>query len=62
MINLNIEPLTKFISDKDFDFFNDKLKNAHGKLSSIGDKPDGWIDLPVNYDKEMDAINTKIVT
>ncbi len=52
MINLNIEPLTKFISDKDFDFFNDKLKNAHGKLSSIGDKPDGWIDLPVNYDKE----------
>ena len=54
MISLNFEPLKRFISSRDFDFFKEKLEDAHYKLhsASVGEKPDGWLDLPVNYNKE----------
>lgn len=52
MISLSLEPLKRFISNSDFDFFYDKLQNAHNTLHCTGDKPDGWLDWPVNYNKE----------
>lgn len=51
MINLSIEPLKKFVPFSDFEFFEEKLKNAHSVLHSSDDKPDGWLELPVNYNK-----------
>lgn len=54
MISLNTESLKKFISDKDFYSFKEKLKYAHNKLhnASCDSKPDGWLHLPCNYNKE----------
>lgn len=54
MINLDFEPLKKFVFDEDFDFFKKKLEDAHNKLynSLKGEKLDGWLDLPLNYNKE----------
>ena len=54
MINLDIKPLSKFISASDFDFFKEKVEEAHYKLHDVLNikKPDGWLNLPIDYNRE----------
>lgn len=54
MISLDTESLKKFISPADFEFFREKIIDAHYKLHSVSgeNKPDGWVDLPINYSYE----------
>ena len=54
-LRLNTKYLNGFISDSDYAAIADEVKAAHQKLiSKTGEGSDflGWVDLPVDYDKE----------
>ncbi len=62
MICLNTEYLNKFIKSSDIESFESQVINAHNKLhykSDSGTDFKGWVDLPVNYNKnEIARIKT----
>ncbi len=55
MINIDTQYLKKFINDKEFFCYKEKLKKAHEKLYDISNEKNefkGWIDLPFKYNPE----------
>ena len=54
-VKLNTKYLNGFISDSDYAAISDEVKAAQKTLhekSGAGNDFLGWVDLPVNYDKE----------
>lgn len=54
-VKLNNKYVYDFISDKEIYSFGDKIANAHRELhekTGKGNDFTGWVDLPVNYDKD----------
>lgn len=52
---LNAKYVSGFLSEEEINSFSDKIKNAHDMLhNKTGEGSDftGWVDLPVDYDKE----------
>jgi glucose-6-phosphate isomerase len=56
-IKVNFDLLKSFVTDKDFESVIPALNTAHGFLyennvNAPGNHAHGWLDLPINYDKE----------
>ncbi len=53
MLELDAQFLENYVTNKEVELFQDKLKAAHEKLHSPQGSGKGWMDLPVSYTKEQ---------
>ena len=54
-LSLDLSKTTAFLNDYEIEYMEEAVKAAHDKLhnkSGAGNDFLGWIDLPVNYDKD----------
>ncbi len=54
-LKVNYGKALEFVDSNDFNLFEDELKKAHSTVhekSGLGNEFLGWVDLPVNYDKQ----------
>ena len=54
-ISLDLSKVAPYLAMTEIDYMEDMVKSAHDKLhngTGAGNDFLGWVDLPVNYDKE----------